>query len=194
MNFHAAKAFVFDKLQRELSPSLTYHGLHHTVDVLQATEELCYFEQIPPYEQILLKTAALYHDLGFTISNLAHETHGCDLARQSLPSYGYLPGEIERICGMIMATKIPQSPGNQLEAILCDADLDYLGRDDFFQIGRTLFEELIHYKVLNDEESWNKLQVKFLEGHHFFTPTSIKRRAPKKAAYLTQLKAIVANY
>lgn len=194
MNYHAAKAFILDKLQCELSPTLTYHGIHHTLDVLYATEELCYFEKVAPYEQMLLKTAALFHDAGFTVSNLSHEQHGCDLAKSILPNYGYQPGEINRICGMILATKIPQQPKNHLEAIICDADLDYLGRDDFFTIGQTLFAEFKHYKVIADERSWNRLQVSFLQNHHFFTETSKRRRAPKKAAYLTQLKAIVANY
>lgn len=34
MDYHAAKAFILDKLERELSDKLTYHGLHHTLDVL----------------------------------------------------------------------------------------------------------------------------------------------------------------
>ena len=62
-------------------------------------------------------------------------------------------GLFEQICGMIMATKIPQSPKNYLEQILCDADLDYLGRDDFYDIGGTLFKELKTYNVLDTEEA-----------------------------------------
>ena len=46
MNYHAAKAFIVDKLERELSADLTYHGLHHTLDVLRVTEELCLMEAI----------------------------------------------------------------------------------------------------------------------------------------------------
>ncbi len=194
MNYHAAKAFILDKLERELSEKLTYHGLHHTLDVLATTEELCYFEKVPPYESLLLKTAALFHDAGFTISNVTHEALGCDLARQHLPLYDYLPIEIDRICGMIMATKIPQNPHNYLEQIICDADLDYLGRDDFYTIGATLFEELKTYNVLHTEEAWNRLQVNFLEKHSFFTKTNRRRRAPRKQRYLEELKKIVATY
>ena len=64
------------------------------------------------------------------------------MAREILPAYGLTRDQIDTICGMIMATRIPQSPSNQLERILCDADLDYLGRDDFYEIGGRLFEEL----------------------------------------------------
>ncbi len=194
MNYHAAKAFILDKLDRELSDRLSYHGLHHTLDVLYITEELCYFEKVNPYDMMLLKTAALFHDSGFTINNKEHEQLGCQLAKAHLPLYDYTPMEIERICGMIMATKIPQSPQNRLEQILCDADLDYLGRDDFYTIGATLFEELKAYNVLQTEEAWNRLQVNFLEKHTFFTKTNLRRRARKKQLYLDELKKIVANY
>ena len=194
MNFHAVKAFVIDKLKEELSDKLTYHGLHHTLDVLYITEELCYFEKINPYDSMLLRTAALYHDSGFTINNLNHEILGCKIAQNTLPEYGYSPKEIEIICGMIMATKIPQNPQTHLEQIICDADLDYLGRDDFYFIGRTLFEEFKAYSVVKNEEDWNKLQVKFLESHTFFTQTNRQRRTNKKEKYITELKAVVANY
>lgn len=194
MNFHAAKAFILDKLESELSNQLYYHGIHHTLDVLYTVEELCYYEKVTPYEEMLLKTAALFHDSGFTISPQEHERLGCSIARDHLPRYGYKPKEIERICGMIMATKIPQTPKNNLEQIICDADLDYLGRDDFYDIGRTLFEELKASNVLNSEEAWNRIQVSFLEQHSFFTRTNRKRRAPKKQRYLTELKELVAEY
>lgn len=194
MNYHAAKAFILDKLEKELSDKLTYHGLHHTLDVLAITEELCYFEKVTPFDALLLKTAALFHDSGFTISNVSHETFGCQLAQEHLPRYDYTPAEIETICGMIMATKIPQSPRNFLEKIICDADLDYLGRDDFYTIGAKLFEELRTYNVLNTEEAWNRLQVSFLEKHAFFTRTNRRRRAPRKQRYLEELKNIVADY
>lgn len=188
MNYHAAKAYIIDRLERQLSDQLTYHSLSHTLDVLHTTDELCELEAIPPYERILLKTAALYHDSGFLINNVNHEELGCGIAREILPNYRYNEGEIEIICSMIMATKIPQSPKNHLEQILCDADLDYLGRKDFYGIGNTLFQELKAYNVLKDESSWNELQVKFLENHQFFTSTNQFRREPQKQVYLKQLK------
>lgn len=194
MNYHAAKAFILDKLERELSDRLYYHGIHHTLDVLYMIEELCYLENVSPHDALLLKTAALFHDSGFTISNREHEMLGCDIARTALPKYDYTPAEIEVVCGMIMATKIPQSPKTYLEEIICDADLDYLGRDDFYDIGSTLFEELKAYDVLKSEESWNRLQVDFLQKHRFFTKANRLRRAQRKEQHLLELEALVATY
>ena len=194
MNYQAAKHFILAKLKRELPSQLTYHGFHHTLDVLAITKELCFLEGISAYDTMLLKTAALYHDSGFIISNLEHERKGCQIARKHLPDFGYNQAEIEQVCGMIMATKIPQSPKNFLEEIICDADLDYLGRRDFYDIGATLFSELKAYEILQTEQEWNTIQVKFLENHTFFTPTNRHRRAPQKAQYLDELRGLVAAY
>jgi len=149
---------------------------------------------ITAYETILLKTAVLFHDAGFMFSSYEHELRGCQIARETLPGYGYSAQEIKRICGMIMATKIPQTPGNALEEIICDADLDYLGRPDFYTIGATLFKELKTAGVLNSEEEWNRLQVRFLESHVFFTHVNKKRRRAEKLLHLANLKALVATY
>ena len=194
MNYQACKYFILDKLERELPSQLTYHGLHHTLDVLAISKELCYLEEVPPHSTMLLKTAALFHDSGFTISNRSHEELGCEIARKNLPRYGFSQNEIEIICGMIMATKVPQQPRTYLESIICDADLDYLGREDFYDIGATLYEELRSYKILETEEAWNRLQVKFLENHQFWTSTNRKRRTGKKRHYLHELRHIVSNY
>lgn len=194
MDYQGAKDFILGKLASELSDKLYYHGLHHTLDVLEVTENLCALMHINAYETILLKTAVLFHDTGFIESSANHEERGCEIAREHLPTYNYHENEIERICGMIMATKIPQCPQNQLEEIICDADLDYLGRSDFYSIGTTLFKELSAFGVVNSEEEWNRIQVRFLESHGFFTPVNRERRRPEKLLHLANLKALVATY
>lgn len=188
MNYHAAKAYILDRLGHQLDENLTYHSLSHTLDVLNITEELCLLEKISVYETMLLKTAALFHDSGFLINNKNHEELGCGIVREVLPRYDYTEIAIQKICDMIMATKIPQSPKNNLEKIICDADLDYLGRDDFYKIGNKLFQELKTYHVLSTETDWNQLQVKFIGAHHFFTTTNRTRREPKKQQHLKALK------
>ncbi len=194
MNYAAAKQYVIQLLSEKLNPQLTYHGLHHTLDVLHITRSLCEKENIGAHDTLLLKTAALFHDTGFTVSNMGHEQHGCDIVREQLPTFGFKDEDIEKICGMIMATKIPQTPLTHLEEIICDADLDYLGRDDFYSIGETLFVELKHFNVLQKVEDWNRIQVKFLEAHHFFTRTNIDTRNPIKQQHLQRLKDLVATY
>ena len=161
---------------------------------MNIVEELCDLENVDGEEVVLLRTAALFHDSGFTIASQEHEKLGCDIVRGALPYFGYSAQQIEKICGMIMATKIPQSPKNHLEKIMCDADLDYLGRDDFYTIGKSLFDELQAFGILSDEKQWNGIQVKFLQGHFFHTKTNTQRRTPVKQMYLEELKTLVASY
>jgi predicted metal-dependent HD superfamily phosphohydrolase len=188
MDHQAAKTFIVEKLRQELSEALTYHGLHHTLDVLQTVEELCYLENIEPYETILVKTAALFHDAGFMVSAQDHEQYSCKIASHYLPDFGYSPEEIRRINEMIMATRIPQSPQDKLGQLLCDADLDYLGRDDFYRIGDSLYQELKTRAVVQETSAWMDIQIDFLEQHSFFTETNKRRRAPQKADFLKELR------
>jgi uncharacterized protein len=188
MNYEAAKWHILRILDNELSEDLTYHGKHHTLDVLAVTQELCQMEKVGARETVLLLTAALLHDIGFTIGNKDHEQKSCIVARRLLPRYGYAADDIEQVCGMIMATKIPQSPKNYLEEILCDADLDYLGRDDFHPIAATLYQELRNYHVLKSEDAWNRIQVAFIGQHHYFTASNQGRREAAKQRWLNELR------
>lgn len=125
MDYRAAKQFIVTKLRAELSNQLHYHGLHHTLDVLKMATEIAENEGVSSHDLVLIKTAALFHDAGFVKNKHAgHEVEGCLIARAALLKFGYPEADIETICGMIMATKIPQSPGTLLEQIICDADLD----------------------------------------------------------------------
>lgn len=195
MDYRAAKQFILTKLSNELSPKLAYHGVHHTLDVLKMASEIAENEGIEGKNLNLIKTAALFHDSGFVKNkHEGHEAEGCLIAREHLPGFGYSEKDIDIICGMIMATKIPQSPKNILEEILCDADLDYLGRDDFYPIGLTLYEELQTYHLLNGEQAWNRLQVSFLSAHRFYTTTNKLQREPVKLRHLESLRELVATY
>jgi len=189
MQFEKVKEFILGKLKKELAENLTYHSLGHIKDVYSAAENLAGLEKVTGEDLTLLLTAVLFHDSGFIESQKDHERLSCEIAEKCLPEYEYTPAQIKRVCDMIMATQIPQSPKNNLEQIICDADLDYLGRDDFFKIGNTLFSELRMYGILSNEREWNELQVRFLENHHYFTHSAKALRVEKKAANLLIVKS-----
>jgi uncharacterized protein len=189
MEFEKVKKFILKKLQKELPKNLTYHSAEHIKDVYSSAETIARLEKVDGEDLTLLLTAVLFHDAGFLRQQKDHERVSCEIAAETLPQYDYTPEQIERICGMIQATKIPQTPHNRLEEIICDADLDYLGRDDFFKIGNGLYEELCMYGIIDSEHDWNKLQVRFLEKHKYFTKSARKLRKPKKDEYLAMVRA-----
>jgi HD superfamily phosphodiesterase len=188
-DYKGAEDFILSKLKKELSHTLTYHGYHHTLDVVDAADKIAVAEKISKSQIKLLRIAAFFHDAGFIYIYKNHEEKGCEMAKEFLPGFGFGIKQIEAICGMIMATKIPQSPKNKLEEIIADADLDYLGRDEVYVVAQTLFEELKVHANLTDEKKWNSMQVSFLKSHHYHTSYAIRLRGPKKEIYLEQLQA-----
>ena len=189
MNFQIALETVLTRLKTELPDDLTYHHAGHTEDVIQCSERLARAEGVSEGDIILIKTAALLHDSGFLYNYKNHEENSVIYAREILPELGYGQLEIDQISEMIMATRVPQSPKSKLGKILCDADLDYLGREDYYPVAYGLFLEFKKYGILQTDEEWLKIQIRFLESHHYFTETSIIERTVSKQAVLFALKA-----
>jgi hypothetical protein len=188
MDFESAKEFIFDKLKRELKPTLYYHDISHTLDVYQSTERIASLEKINGDDLILLKTAAMYHDSGMLKTYIGHEEASCGITHKYLPGFGYNESQILQVNKMIIATKLPQKASAHLEQIICDADLDYLGRDDFFMISHRLKLEwnLQGFNVTTLSE-WYKLQINFLGSHQFFTQAAKETRNAGKLKNLNEI-------
>lgn len=187
--YQIIKSEVLSLLKDKLDPKLTYHNLAHTEDVMHQVERIAKGENITgPNELMLLKVAALFHDSGFLYVYKHHEEKSCQIMEDYMQVGDFTPTEIVRIKGMIMATQIPQTPHNLMEQIICDADLDYLGRDDFERISNGLKEEFLVFKVIKSESDWDPLQIGFFEAHNYFTETCRVDRTPKKLEHLEMLK------
>ncbi|MEO8766343.1 MAG: HD domain-containing protein [Ginsengibacter sp.] len=191
-HYNTIESNILLKLRKGLSKDLTYHTVQHTLDILKNAERIAHQENIHNENDLdLLKVACLYHDSGFLFSYKGHEEESCKLAKKELPGFNITPNEIEVICGLIMATKIPQTPHNKLEEIICDADLDYLGTKDFSRISDTLFQELKKRKMVTTKREWDTIQVSFLKKHHYFTETSKKLREKQKLIHLKAIEAML---
>jgi uncharacterized protein len=187
-NWNALYSNVLDSLKTRLSPFLIYHHWKHTQHVLEKAEYIALQENIIEDDILLIKTAALFHDAGFINSiNEGHEEESIRLAEKKLPEFGYTKKEIEIIAGMIRATIIPQKPKTKLECILADADLEYLGTDNFERIGNKLYLELKHYNPNLSLEEWNEMQINFLQSHFYHTAYCIQNRAAVKEKNLKGL-------
>lgn len=192
--FTDLQEFILDKLDRELPPFLYYHNTRHTIDVINQVEILGYGEGVSDEELLLLKTAALFHDSGYIVGSENHEYFGTQIARDILPNYNYTQDQIDRICSLILATKLPPNPTNIYERIICDADLVYLGRTDFIPVSNMLYDELKALGSNLDIDAWNQKQVDFLTKHHYFTETAIKVLEVGKEYQIERLKKLIAKH
>jgi hypothetical protein len=75
-----------------------------------------------------------------------------------------------------------------LEQIICDADLDYLGRNDFEPISRNLYKEFIVFKIIPEDIIWDHIQIKFFESHHYLLAHRSVKETEKKLKHLNILK------
>jgi uncharacterized protein len=188
VNLVAIREHIISKLEGGLSEKLKYHDVNHTLDVAAQSLSIAAEEGINDPAMLLeLEIASLYHDTGFLFIYNGHEDKGCEIAREELPGFGVDQASIDNICGLIMATKVPQSPKNHLQEIICDADLDYLGRNDFFETSDRLRRELVSYNLVNGGIEWQEKQLDFLQAHRYFTECSTRRRAASKKKYIEQL-------
>jgi uncharacterized protein len=191
--YQQAYDYIINRMSNEIPPAFYYHNVPHVLDVLDSAIRIAKSENISEKETELLKVAVLFHDSGFIKSPINHEASGCLIAMEYLPGVGYSSEEIDIICKLIMATRVPHQPETLLEQIICDADLDYLGRDDFFTTGNKIFRELLEQGNIEDEKAWNELQVKFLTAHRYFTATSVALRQNVKLKHLELVKEMLRS-
>ena len=193
IQFMDIQEIILDKLERELPGYLSYHNVKHTMDVVTEVELIGWAEGVSEEEVLLLKTAALFHDSGHINAYDNHEDLGCQIAREYLPLYNFSQDQIERVSELIMATKMPPEPCNLLEKIICDSDLDYLGRSDFIPVSNNLYEELRGMNKIGSFNDWNKLQIQFISGHQYFTQTARNLREVNKQKQIERIRGIIPD-
>jgi len=186
-NYKKAEQHIIKLLKIKLPEGLHYHGLHHTYDVCDAAQRIAKAEGVSGEDLFLLLTAALIHDAGFTITYMNHEDKSVELAKQILPQYGYSDEQLKVIEGIIEATKLPVNAKTLLEKIMCDADLDYLGRDDFYPISEGLKKEFLAQGIVKNDKEYDAVQIKFLTAHKYFTETAKSTRDSGKQLRLQEI-------
>lgn len=190
MDFEFTRQHMINKLKSSLPDNLDYHNIKHTLNVEKAAIRLAKLEGIVGEDFIILRTAVIFHDAGYILQFNDNEEVGKQLARTELPKFGYDAQQIDTICEIINKTKRDVAPQTLLQKIMCDADLDYLGRADYYIVARTLRNELENYGTKMTEKEWLDYQLHYLEDvHQYYTQTSKNIRNSGKQLRIEELKA-----
>ncbi|MCA9872046.1 MAG: hypothetical protein KC441_00265 [Anaerolineales bacterium] len=188
-DFAGAVAYALARLKTDIPPKFTYHTIWHTQeDVLPASLQIAQHSGVSEAELRLIEVAAAFHDIGFTEVYASHELAGVRVAAQVLPEYDFASRDIEVILGMIMATRLPQSPRNLLEEIVADADLDVLGRPDFFVRNALLQQEWANFGHEMPPRLWYEGQLAFMRHHTYFTPAARMLRNHLKKQHILAIE------
>ena len=160
MNFQeASENYASDLLLHKLHPKYTFHGLFHTTQVVEKAVELAGEEKLSPDELEVLLLAAWFHDTGYIHDPRNHEGTSCVIAAEHLLRPRAGEELIKKVCLTILGTRMPQSPSNKLEAILCDADLHHLGYVDY-----KIWNKMLCKEVCGEGTDIN--QVGWLQGNY----------------------------
>ncbi|MEQ1675276.1 MAG: Pycsar system effector family protein [Chitinophagaceae bacterium] len=184
-----ARALVTDLLSNKLSKSIKFHTLLHTQEVVAACEIIATHQQLANEDRNALLLAAWFHDTGYTAGDAKdHESVSIRLAMEFLNARSASEELKAKVMGCINATRMPQTPDNELQKIICDADLFHLGTDAFKEKNRLLREELIEFGGHDlSKKDWRKINIRFLENHTYFTSYAIEKLKPQKDRHLAEL-------
>ncbi len=191
IRFNDIEEFVLEKMEKEIPENIFYHNANHTKDVITRVEVLGRAEGVSDEQLLLLKTAALLHDIGFVINYENHESNSILFAKELLPRYKYLEKQIEEIINLIDVTRIKSKPVTLLEKIMKDADLDYLGRPDFVPVSENLFEEIKSRGTHISIDDWNEMQYSFISNHTYYTNSAKNLRQVNKERQLQKIKELL---
>ncbi|MDA7502009.1 hypothetical protein N8482_01920 [Chitinophagales bacterium] len=178
-------------LQTEVAELYCYHNLGHTIMVVEESKKFVKRYELGEREAELLLIAAWTHDLGFQKGAEFHELRSAEIAgKWMLENDDYNNQDVQLVQSMILATKIPQNPKNQLSAFLCDADLAYLGDEkEYPRISNLLIKEWVDTGVCKDDPKRHlELQIGFLLNHRFQTPYGQESLTPGKSKIIKQLQ------
>ncbi|PUZ22159.1 Predicted metal-dependent phosphohydrolase, HD superfamily [Chitinophaga costaii] len=191
----AAKQYVTREYTEHPHPTLVYHNLMHTQQVVKMAAQLAAHYHLSDEEMMIVMVAAWFHDIGYLYGEgKGHENRSADIARTFLAK-NELPEHIQQqVAGCIQATQIPQNPTTLLEQIVCDADLAHLGSKDFKDRNKLLRHEiaLVFNKDISGEE-WTAGSIAFLESHTYHTAYANALLRPAKEENLQKLRDKLAN-
>lgn len=123
--YNKLKREVLELLKPQLPEELYFPSINHTRNLLKISSKYLRSKNIAGYDAKLVRLALLLHYVGFTVTTLDHEETGKRIAGDLMNKYRK---DIVFVQNLILATRIPQTPGTILEKVICDCDLDYLGR------------------------------------------------------------------
>lgn len=168
-----------------------YHQYSHTLDVVERAVYLWYKENLPSEDIELLELAALFHDTGFIVQYEHNEPIWAKFASNFLKTYLYPNDKIATIERIILATDPNYTePKDIFEKIIKDADVDNLGRDDFFeQWSRVKSEVEVLKNIKIKDPEWHHAMLDVLYKNKFYTKTQIEERQQKKEANIALLES-----
>jgi class 3 adenylate cyclase len=193
IDFEHMRRDIINRLKALLPEEVVYHDIAHTMNVEKAAIRFAKLEGVSEEDILLLRTAVLYHDAGFILQYHSNEEFAVTMAMNSLPGFGYSDSQTNTVVEIIRSTGSGRAPQTILQGIMGDADHDYLGRADYYNVAKKLRLEMENFDEYMSDQEWIEFQLKYLEDtHRYYTETAKNIRLQGKKARITELKEQLA--
>ncbi len=185
----SASEYVSDIFSDKVSKDFIFHSYSHTTEVVLHSEMIAGTYNLSEDDHLALMLAAWFHDTGYSSGATEyHEIESQRIATDFLQRHNVSEEIIAKVNNCVLATKMPQSPTNTIEQIICDADLFHLGSNDFFEKNKLLRDEMSRLKKKKiNKKDWRKTNISFLRQHRYFTDYAHKNLDPMKRKHLNEL-------
>jgi len=175
-----------------LPDGIKYHDADHTLHpikgVVAVANRIAISEDISEHDRELLITAAYFHDTGYIREYDKNEPIAARMAGRILKLIGFKPNEIKKVQKMILSTDLEREPKTDIEKILCDADLDNLGREDFFKLDGKLRDGRRARGIdVSDDAKWYRSTLEIIKKHQYYTESQKKLREKGKQKNIKRL-------
>jgi len=184
--------YIRELFRNELPDGIKYHDADHTLHpikgVVAVANRIAISEDISEHDRELLITAAYFHDTGYIREYDKNEPIAARMAGRILKLIGFKPNEIKKVQKMILSTDLEREPKTDIEKILCDADLDNLGREDFFKLDGKLRDGRRARGIdVSDDAKWYRSTLEIIKKHQYYTESQKKLREKGKQKNIKRL-------
>ncbi|SCW37574.1 hypothetical protein [Mucilaginibacter sp. NFR10] len=163
-------AYVTSLMEENLPATMYFHNLEHTQRVINAAIEIAGHNKLKRQELTILTVAAWFHDTGYLYHYKGHEDTSMVIAGTFLMQHHYNNDFIQQVWDCIEATKVPQSPQNLIQQIICDADMHHLASVNYLDFAHDLKQEWeVHLDKQYSDKEWHTLNLSLLQQHQYFT-------------------------
>src|ERR1700748_2166993 len=112
MNYNALLQQISDHVHSfyvsNAQPTLLYHNLPHTVEVVEAAKNIAGHDNLNDRDYFIVVAAAWFHDVGYLKNGSEeHESKSAALADEYLKSLGIDQADIDEVKKCIISTKMP---------------------------------------------------------------------------------------
>jgi predicted metal-dependent HD superfamily phosphohydrolase len=187
--YQKADEFVMRLFKDKLDEKFVYHNYTHTRRVVKSTLEIIDSSEIDVKGQHALHLAAWLHDTGYIDGADNHEQRSCEIAEKFLKEHNESEQVIDEVKRLIMATKFNDTPKDELEEIIRDADSSHFAKDYYTETSELLRKELELRGVKKfSTKEWRRENIRiFTEKHRYYSPYAIKKWNKEKNDNLRKL-------